>query len=417
MRAGDQVGDGLHRRDAHPLLQRDVHQFGLLTAGQEAGDLGTDGVEVGLGDLAGDHAGVQGGPVPVPEPFAERALAPHPGEQLVGRRPDRRADRQVHFGEATLDWPFRAPGQGAAAGHVHALGAGVGVRFRRPGDEVGMAHRFGQHRRKRRLRHALLHADVDMLAAPALRPREMGDQGCVGAVGRGVVIGLRHADAQRLVIKAAGVEQRPAGGPQGDLAVGPAGLRPIQAERGDRDMDQRRIDLGQRVGRQPGRPPIRRRGRLDQEVGARDQPMQEGQALRRAGIADHRPLARRVGRPIERVLPLRPVRRERRVAARGRTLRRFELDHIGAQLGEHMPRQRAAMVGQVEDAVGTEKTGGGRHAASKVTGRVFSPPTNTDWVCLGSPASSSLSSFGSSSSNRMRISSLARCWPRHRCAP
>jgi hypothetical protein len=46
-------------------------------------------------------------------------------------------------------------------------------------------------------------------------------------------------------------------------------------------------------------------------------------------------------------------------------------------------------------------------------GNVFSPPTKVELARRGSPANSTLSSRSSNSSNRIRISSRARCSPRH----
>ena len=47
------------------------------------------------------------------------------------------------------------------------------------------------------------------------------------------------------------------------------------------------------------------------------------------------------------------------------------------------------------------------------SGRVFSPPTKVDFARAGSPPSSTLSIRSSSVSNKIRISSRARCGPRH----
>jgi hypothetical protein len=51
------------------------------------------------------------------------------------------------------------------------------------------------------------------------------------------------------------------------------------------------------------------------------------------------------------------------------------------------------------------------------TGNVLRPLTNTECERLGSPAISMWSRRLSSSEKNARISSLARCWPRHTCAP
>src|ERR1043166_3538137 len=57
------------------------------------------------------------------------------------------------------------------------------------------------------------------------------------------------------------------------------------------------------------------------------------------------------------------------------------------------------------------------HSLSKRIGRRLGPLTKTASELRGSPANSTDFSRGSSSSNRMRISILAKCWPRQRWAP
>ena len=54
---------------------------------------------------------------------------------------------------------------------------------------------------------------------------------------------------------------------------------------------------------------------------------------------------------------------------------------------------------------------------SKLIGSFFGPLTKVACVIFISPSSATDFSRGSSSSNRMRISILARYWPRQRCAP
>jgi hypothetical protein len=51
------------------------------------------------------------------------------------------------------------------------------------------------------------------------------------------------------------------------------------------------------------------------------------------------------------------------------------------------------------------------------TGTVLGPPTNVDAERFGSPVSSRVWRRGINSSNRTRISSRARCWPRQAWAP
>ena len=51
------------------------------------------------------------------------------------------------------------------------------------------------------------------------------------------------------------------------------------------------------------------------------------------------------------------------------------------------------------------------------TAEVYGPFTNEDSELRGVPSSATQRKRGNISSNRMRISILAKCCPRHRCAP
>ena len=58
-----------------------------------------------------------------------------------------------------------------------------------------------------------------------------------------------------------------------------------------------------------------------------------------------------------------------------------------------------------------------RQLARNRNGSVLSPPTKVELARFGSPASSTDSKRSRISSNNIRISSRARCSPRHWCAP
>ena len=93
------------------------------------------------------------------------------------------------------------------------------------------------------------------------------------------------------------------------------------------------------------------------KVGLLDQPAKQRPAGLAVEVAGDTALARRVRGPVQRTMGLLNRIVERADGAGRRPGRRFDLDHVGAELREHAAGQQAAMVGQVEDAVGSEESG------------------------------------------------------------
>ena len=155
-------------------------------------------------------------------------------------------------------------------------------------------------------------------------------------VGGCVQVGLRNAQPHRRPIRVAGENQRTAGGHDDQIAVGVARLRPVLSERRDRNVDERGIDF-----REIGEPEMVLRQvagivRLDQKIGALDQPHKKIAAGVALEVERDRALVAVVRPPIERAVGMRRVLVERTDAARGRSADRLDLDDVGAHVGEHL---------------------------------------------------------------------------------
>ena len=101
------------------------------------------------------------------------------------------------------------------------------------------------------------------------------------------------------------------------------------------------------------------RGRFDDEIGSIDELQEELGAARLVEVDRDAALGVVQGPPEQRPFGMRLVVVERRREARSAGVRRFELDHIGAELGEHASGQVAEFVSEVEHAEGRERSAGG----------------------------------------------------------
>ena len=90
-------------------------------------------------------------------------------------------------------------------------------------------------------------------------------------------------------------------------------------------------------------------GRFNQEIGAVNKLQEEFAATRLFEVAGHASLASRVGRPVDRLIQM--VGEERRDAATRGACRRFHLDDVCAEIGQHLSSQDATLVAEVEDSV------------------------------------------------------------------
>ena len=97
-----------------------------------------------------------------------------------------------------------------------------------------------------------------------------------------------------------------------------------------------------------------RRVGFDQEVGALDQTAQHRLALGGVEIERDAALVAVVGPPVERALRVRPSSANGPMRRAGEPPGGSTFDHVGAEIAEDLAAQQAALVGQVEDAIGAQ---------------------------------------------------------------
>ena len=202
----------------------------------------------------------------------------------------------------------------------------------------------------------LLHRLIDVLAAP----------------GSGAVVVRDHRADDRLrgslgvALRGGGSDWRAAGraAERGEAAHRradqirrpPVRVGAVLPEGGDRGHHQPRIAGADRLPAQADRSQRAGRRRFDDEVGLIDEFEEELAPARLAQIERRAALGVVECPPEERAFGVRFVVVEGRAPARaGGLAGRLELDHVGAQLGEHAPGQHAEFVGQVEHAEGRKR--------------------------------------------------------------
>ena len=187
--------------------------------------------------------------------------------------------------------------------------------------EVEVAHRLkhrGFHHPALAARFALMergeHADRGVKARHSVRNRRANDARVFGI------------DQQ---------PQKPAGGLRDSVKGRAIALRPLAAKAGDRGVDEARVDALE--ARSIDIQPIRHTGAeiLDEDIGLRHQLVEHGEVLRVLGINRDRTLIAVVGLEMRAVeLALEGTEGIARAGL-------FDLDDIGAQIGQDHPRRRA----------------------------------------------------------------------------
>ena len=213
------------------------------------------------------------------------------------------------------------------------------------------------------------HADVDLLPLPGQVAMPQRRQDADAAIQPGEQVGHRHADLLRQPVGLAGQAHDAAHRLDQAVVARPRRIRPGLAEAGDRAVDQPRkpgmqLLVAQAVFRQRADLEV-----LHQDVAAGDQLQRDLLAFRLADIQRDRLLVAVDADEIGAFLvPGIDRRREAaRVVAGARPL---DLDHVGAQVGQHLRAGRPCQhTGQVENAQalqGTRRLGPGRfgHIAS-----------------------------------------------------
>jgi hypothetical protein len=205
----------------------------------------------------------------------------------------------------------------------------------------------------------LLHRHLDRLPLAGLAAREERRENAGDADDGGTVVrGVAGQPAGRTVGEPRGME-RAGGGERGQRLGAPRGARPGEAEVGEREVDETGMAAAHLGGREPVPALLVRPEVLDQDVGVLAEPAEAPPAVGRVQVDDG---AAFVGVAIEegqRTVGGREPAGEGRAQAVGITARRLHLDHVGAEIGEQAPRERAAQVRQLDDTEVGERRGHG----------------------------------------------------------
>ena len=293
-------------------------EFALGQARKELGDRRLDGVDLRLVGLGG----IPGFPIDRRERAEFGAALAHPGDKLLVRAPPRRAAVEDEIDVAVAAGPEHAIARALdrAAGHE-----GAGTR-RLDADEVDERRRVRQ-----RGDDGGLGGDIHEIAAAGGVAAKQRNEGADGGVRAGPAVGLRLAHPHRHAVGLAGERHSAAGGHELDVACLPCTARADAAERPDRDDHQARIipAQGERIETGDGR------SRREQtNVGGAQQFLDPRARARRFRIEFENPLVDVESAPF----------RAAAVAAG-----RFELDDIGAEIGEQAPREPAEPIRGVDD--------------------------------------------------------------------
>ena len=164
--------------------------------------------------------------------------------------------------------------------------------------------------------------------------------------------GLGEADRHGRAVAVALQREQPARRLQREVRRRAVRVRARLSVGRDRGVDQRRVDRVQLLVAQPERGQRARFERLEQRVRAARQ-LAQARAVGRAVEVEHdAELTDGVGGPVQRAVELaRGATRavdERRVTPRGVPAGRFDLDHLGADVGQQPARDLAGRPGQVE---------------------------------------------------------------------
>ena len=183
----------------------------------------------------------------------------------------------------------------------------------------------------------------------------MGEHRAAGRVGRGVGPSLRSGDANGAAVAVARHQQRRAGGPDHEIGSRVAGLRAGLAEGGDRGIDDLRRALGDLLVAEAELGHAADVAGFEDEIGGLDQAAGEFAPAGMAEIAGDSALAAGVGGPEDRAFVAGAgLAEEWGKAAAAGAGRRLDLNHVGTEVGEYLPGEDAALVAEVDHAVGSE---------------------------------------------------------------
>ncbi len=177
------------------------------------------------------------------------------------------------------------------------------------------------------MHHRLQHGDLEQLALAGASPLDQCGHGSHGGVDAGHGVG--HGRPQQARVARVGGDAQEARERLGDgIVARPVGVGPVLTEAGDRDIDQARVDRLQLLVVGP-----HARGRagpevLDVDVGLGDQLAEHLRVRRFLEVQADRALAAIVG------LEVRRIEAASEVAVGVADLGAFDLDHVGAKVGQ-----------------------------------------------------------------------------------
>ena len=191
-----------------------------------------------------------------------------------------------------------------------------------------------------------------MLSPSGLMTSVQGQHRPAGGVARGVSPGLGLGDPDRGPIVVTAHQQWRTGGPDCEVRADIVGLWSCLAEGADRRVDQLGKPVAQCFVVQPKIGHRADVGGFDEEVRRFQQAKQKVASPSVFEIAGDAALASGVCGPVDRLVGT--VGEERGNGASCRAGGRFDLDHVGAEVGEHLSGEHAALVGEVDDSVGRQ---------------------------------------------------------------
>ena len=318
LRAVEHITQGVDRAHQQRILQAAFDHLGFRLSQAEGGDVlhqlldDADTLLAALQEQGEVH------PVLVQHVVVAEALGVHPGQEPLHHRPDHRPEGDGDDHVTVLAWVDRAQHQVAEAHParfpLHLFEARRGVEDGRQG---GLAD-------------GLLRRQIDVLAAAAAGTMLQRHGRRDGGLRAGMQPGLGNADAHRRAVAVAGHRQLAAGGEQRQIRGAPADFRAGLAPRCDVHCDELRIGLSQRI-------------QIDVEwrrVVVEHYVRGGCQSGHLIGVGRcHGALAAVVG--VMRVSPW-------------PTARRFHHHHIGAELGQQVAREPAALVCQIQHPIRTK---------------------------------------------------------------
>ena len=213
--------------------------------------------------------------------------------------------------------------------------------------------------------HRGLEAHVDVLAATGGVAGEERAHHAHGREDARLVVGLEAERAQRRAVAMAVHEHHAAHRLRDRVRSAPGAVRPRLPEGRDRGDDEPRVqraepERGQRAGRLG----------LDHDVGPRGQPTQSPGALGPPPVERDAALAGVVEPEEEASLRVLDALPEGWDGAQWRALRRLDQDDVGAEAGEELPRERALLIGEIEDAHPRQRTRHRRRKRSRAASSV-----------------------------------------------